>query len=312
MRTVFAGFDSADWDQNAYYSWLYALKLNMEPVRPARRRALTARFLKSEAYPDKTLVTSCGSWAQLRHDTILYAKQSYTSVGLTILQDYRHSAYVEARPAVFRQVANCARRVAYKLKAVGRSNAEVEQKLIRLGEAADRLAQIAQAELSGRQMSESDVDFCRGIGKSVKSMTTFSDQFGKAYLSERPAPVRSAAAEQKSLPRLDSETGMADPVEAEAQRVSFGRTTNEDRRMALVADVHTDPNFGRVLEAAVGDPMKLYAVVPCWGRQYLAVGACFSFYEFTKPMSERLTDAEWQALSPKPPMPEWTRSFVAP
>ncbi|MFO7650496.1 MAG: DUF3160 domain-containing protein, partial [bacterium] len=73
MRAVFAGFDTADWNQNAYYGWLYALKLNLEPVRPARRRALTARFLTSEAYPDKTLVTSCGSWAQLRHDTILYA-----------------------------------------------------------------------------------------------------------------------------------------------------------------------------------------------------------------------------------------------
>jgi hypothetical protein len=314
MRTVFAGFDSADWNQNAYYGWLHALKLNLEPVRHARRRALVARFLRSEAYPDKTLVTSCGSWAQLRHDTILYAKQSYTTaVSISVIPERRRfSAYVEAKPAVFRQVANSAGQLAFRLKSMGRLNVEVEQKLARLAETADRLAQIAQAELSGRQMSESDVDFCRGIGKSVKLMTTFSDQFGKTYLSEQPARARSAAAEQKSLPRLDAESGMADPVEAEAQRVSFGRTTNEDRRMALVADVHTEPNSGRVLEVAVGDPMRLYAVVPCWGRQYLAVGACFSFYEFTKPMSERMTDAEWQTLSPKPPMPLWTRSFVAP
>ncbi len=82
--------------------------------------------------------------------------------------------------------------------------------------------------------------------------------------------------------------------------------------MALVADVHTDPNLDsrRVLEVAVGNPCKLYAVIPFYGKRYLAVGACFSYYEFTKPMSERMTDTEWQEMNPKPDMPVWTRSFI--
>ena len=87
-------------------------------------------------------------------------------------------------------------------------------------------------------------------------------------------------------------------------------TPNVDKRMALVADVHTDPNSGSVLEEAVGNPCKVYAVIPFYGKQYLAVGACFSYYEFTKPMNQRMTDEEWQALSPRPPMPVWTKSFI--
>jgi hypothetical protein len=85
---------------------------------------------------------------------------------------------------------------------------------------------------------------------------------------------------------------------------------NVDKKMALVADVHTDAYNGRVLEEAVGNPCKVYAVIPFYGEQYLAVGACYSYYEFTKPMSARMTDEEWQALKDKPPMPVWTKSFI--
>ena len=87
-------------------------------------------------------------------------------------------------------------------------------------------------------------------------------------------------------------------------------TSEEDKKMALVADVHTDPNTGEVLQVAVGNPCELYAVIPSKGKNYLAVGACFSYYEFTKPMSERMTDKQWQELTDRPAMPEWTRSFV--
>ena len=37
-----------------------------------------------------------------------------------------------------------------------------------------------------------------------------------------------------------------------AERAELGYYTNDDSSMALVVDVHTDPNTGRVLEEAVG------------------------------------------------------------
>jgi len=51
-------------------------------------------------------------------------------------------------------------------------------------------------------------------------------------------------------------------------------------------------------------------LIPFYGRTYLAVGSCFSYYEFPKPANERMTDEEWRALDPKPPMPKWMRSLV--
>jgi hypothetical protein len=35
-----------------------------------------------------------------------------------------------------------------------------------------------------------------------------------------------------------------------------------------------------------------------------------SYYEFTWPMADRMTDKAWQELEKRPPMPEWTRSFA--
>jgi hypothetical protein len=88
-------------------------------------------------------------------------------------------------------------------------------------------------------------------------------------------------------------------------------TNDEDKDMATVADVHTDPNTETVLEVAVGHPLRVLALVPFDGKQYFATGGMFSYYEFTQPMAKRLTDAQWQEMKDRPAMPEWAKSFVA-
>ncbi len=291
MRVVFAKFDSADWSQNAYYGWLYALKLNLEPVKATSRNSLLAPFVSSIAYPDKTLVSTCGSWIQLRHDTILHFKMTASTFGLDTVIPVgrkqprpRFQAYVEPKLAVFQRLAAVAGQLRDTLKSTGRLNEEISQKLGDFVRITMRLASIAEDELAGQEMLESDVDFCRGIGGSQRGLTRFSEGFAERYLSGSD----------------------------EIQDMMGYYATSDDRKMALVADVHTDPAHGSVLEEAVGNPCKVYAVIPFYGEQYLAVGACFSYYEFTKPMSGRMTDEEWQAMSPKPDMPVWTKSFIVP
>jgi len=40
------------------------------------------------------------------------------------------------------------------------------------------------------------------------------------------------------------------------------------------------------------------------------IGGIYDYYEFTQPLSKRLTDEEWQKLSPKPEKPSWIKFFV--
>lgn len=71
--------------------------------------------------------------------------------------------------------------------------------------------------------------------------------------------------------------------------------TSEMFPAALVVDIATDPN-GQVLEAATGNPNRIYVVVPVEGKLRVAIGAVYNFYEFAQPIDERLTDKEWQKM----------------
>lgn len=64
---------------------------------------------------------------------------------------------------------------------------------------------------------------------------------------------------------------------------------------ALVTDIATDPN-GTVLEAATGHAQTIYVVVPVDGTLRLASGTVYSFYQFTWPSSDRLTDSKWRQM----------------
>jgi hypothetical protein len=83
-----------------------------------------------------------------------------------------------------------------------------------------------------------------------------------------------------------------------------------DESAALIADVHTDINTKQVLEVGNDIPAFLYVVVPMNGRQQLFVGGVYDYYEFLQPLGRRLTDEEWQQLSPKPDKPDWIEFFV--
>ncbi|MFW9976266.1 MAG: DUF3160 domain-containing protein, partial [Candidatus Thorarchaeota archaeon] len=65
---------------------------------------------------------------------------------------------------------------------------------------------------------------------------------------------------------------------------------------------------------AVGRPMVILAAVMIDGQVILTRGAVFSYYEFTWPINDRLTDESWQdliTLGEEPPLPLWTESFIA-
>jgi len=87
----------------------------------------------------------------------------------------------------------------------------------------------------------------------------------------------------------------------------------EDEEAALVADVATGGDG--VLEEAIGRVYEIYVVVPDGeGGLLIAKGGVFSYYEFTWPMDDRLTDEKWRDMldaGEAPDRPAWTGSFIA-
>jgi hypothetical protein len=69
------------------------------------------------------------------------------------------------------------------------------------------------------------------------------------------------------------------------------------KEMALVADVHSDFVSGNVLEEGVGAPQRIYvAVKDNAGGARICVGYVYSYYEFSRPIAQRMTDEQWKSL----------------
>ncbi len=90
---------------------------------------------------------------------------------------------------------------------------------------------------------------------------------------------------------------------------------------AVVVDIATNPN-GIVLEAATGNPSVIYVVVKVDGKIKIAKGSVYSFYQFSWPLEDRLTDAKWRQMlgiqadengnhnyDLSIPKPDWTGSY---
>jgi len=66
------------WTQNIYWSWLYTIRsLFTESIDKTGYPG----FMKNDSWGKKDLQSALGSWTELKHDTLLYAKQSYSEMG---------------------------------------------------------------------------------------------------------------------------------------------------------------------------------------------------------------------------------------
>jgi hypothetical protein len=264
LQNEFGQLPEEQWVENLYWSWLYALR----PLLEIRGEGYPV-FMQNQGWVDKDINTFLGSWTELRHDTILYAKQSYTMKATGIMpQPEAVKGYVEPQPEVYARLAALAKQMRTGLEGRGLLDAEYSDKLERLESLLLSLKTMAEKELAGQALSEEEYELIRNIGGILEGITTFSAKVKEEITSEA------------------------------------------DERMAIVADVHTDTNSGQVLEEGVGDAFTIYVIAPVEGQLVATQGGVFSYYEFTQPMDDRLTDEAWQALEPKPDLPIWTRSFV--
>jgi hypothetical protein len=273
-----------EWTETLYNTWIYTFQPLLEVPGEGY-----PQFMQSEAWLDKQLNTSLGSWAELKHDTILYAKQVYAELGgggdgpptpkLAL-------GYVEPVPAFYARLKALTDMTIEGLNSRGLLNEQDRSSLIRLSTIVSSLQRMAEKELRGEPLSEADYNFIRFYGGELEHLT---------------------------MAATDSDGGEGIPV------------MEEEPQAAVIADVATDPDPNgdgsappAVLEEGVGRINEIYVVVPMVaedGSFYLQVakGGTFSYYEFSWPADDRLTDEKWREMldsGQAPPLPQWTSSFL--
>jgi hypothetical protein len=102
LRYLVDSYDDDFWGMSLYNVWLNSLR----SLNPPADRTNFPFFMKTAAWHQEKLNSQLASWAQLRHDNLLYAKQSYTGgTGCS----FPHS-YIEPYPEFYGQIANFAER----------------------------------------------------------------------------------------------------------------------------------------------------------------------------------------------------------
>ena len=145
------------WEGSLYHLWLGALRV-LSPR--AERDAALPGVMRSEAGSRRMMSTQLASWAELRHDTLLYAKQSFSAVALCEYPD----AYVEPYPSFFGQVEKLASKgkalvvsLDFGTHAAGKER--IGAYFDKLGEVAATLRAIAELERQKQPLESEHLDF---------------------------------------------------------------------------------------------------------------------------------------------------------
>ncbi|MGA9139688.1 MAG: DUF3160 domain-containing protein [Methanocella sp.] len=179
LKAEFAALKAEDWTQNLYWGWLYSLLALLNEKGDGY-----PTFMKGDAWVDKELNTSLGSWTELRHDTILYAKQSYTVLATGIMQSAEAKGYVEPNPELYGRLASLAQMTYDGLQDRDLLTDTLASKLADLKEMLMQLKTISEKELTGASLTSDEYASIRYFGGRLESITTFPPEVAEAVESD--------------------------------------------------------------------------------------------------------------------------------
>jgi len=167
LTKQFAATPAATWNSNLYWGWLDTLRtLNAEV--PAGYPS----FMQNAAWRSKTLDTSLASWAELRHDTILYAKQSVTAeCGGDYVKPPTIHGYVEPNVAFYERLLALTKQSREGLNRRHLLTDEVNQKFGDVEDLLTELRDISLKELSNQKLTEEQYDDIRYIGGKIEQLS---------------------------------------------------------------------------------------------------------------------------------------------
>ncbi|MBU0732286.1 DUF3160 domain-containing protein [Patescibacteria group bacterium] len=271
LQEYIDGLDQATWTQNLYWGWMYALRpLLQEPGQGY------PSFMTNNAWFRKQLNTYISSWTELKHDTILYAKQVYAELGAGAPKEKDDRGYVEPVPEVYNRLSSLILLTEEGLDVRGLIASKDKENLERFNELVTSLRDISVKELENEDLTDKEYDLIRSYGGSLEHLwlETFSEEERKDKTTE---------------------------------------DLLNDNPAALITDVATDPN-GSVLEEATGRINQIYVVFPMDGQLRIGKGGVYSQYEFMVPLADRMTDTKWRNkldnFEDVPPYAEWQAEFL--
>ena len=303
-RNVIDSQDPSFWTNNIYSQWLWALRALSEPSSDPRY----PESMRTMAWAGKDVNTQVASWTELRHDTLLYAKEAYST---PILCSYPYG-FVEPRPDFWRRLANMA------------SNASVllSQSPFVYGEVEVGFGQY----YGGPGIASGQITALNNFAAQMAVLESISNE----ELDQEPLKSSETVFLQNTIEMTNSYFGTRQFNGWYPQLfyknffqnyMPFTADQGSDHWPAAVADVFTDTpdqmngDPGSILEEGVGSVNTLLIAVDNGTNRMIYAGPVMSQYEFENPADYRWTDSDWQytlRAGQAPARPDWTRGWLVP
>ena len=269
------------WDACVANQWMYTLQSLGDTAQSL------PYFMQSPQWQKKNLNTALASWAELKHDAILYAKQPMLAeCGDGGPEPPVVKGYVEPNVKFWEKAIALVTRMDKVLTTYNLQTEKAKAVYERIKEMAEFCRDISKKELNGGKITDEEYNQIEIIGSTVENI---------------------------SLELVSEDNEMLQ---------GWSDVVSTDKKVAVVADVFTASgenvaiNNKCVLYEGVGPAYEIYVVVEIDGSLYLTRGAVLSYREFTRLLSDpRMTDEEWQEELKKSPTggtPSWMNEIIAP
>jgi hypothetical protein len=293
-RNVIDAQQPSEWDENLYMGWLATLRELSKPTTDANY----PEVLRTKAWAMKSLNTQMASWTHLRHDTILYAKQSYTSNASC----FYPAGFVEPVPHVWSRMEKMIQRAAALIEKTPFPNGTAVKKTTR-----------GDVQTNFKELQKQQAAFLRNFAQQIGRLNTI--------VSKQLEQKELTAAEAKFLKDIVQKDRSSGHTEYNGwyTKLFWKSTTDAGQSDPLVADVHTDVptpvhgDPGCVLHQGVGNVDLLLIAIDNGKDRMVYAGPVLSHYEFEMTGMARKPDSEWRkdlSGGRLPPRPEWTREYL--
>ena len=281
LKAVKNRMGEIDWQETIITQWMNTLKV----LNTSDKDQKLPYFMGTPEWAKKDLNAALASWAELKHDAILYAKQPMgAECGGGGPPEPVVKGYVEPNVSFWKKAIELLNNTAKLLKDEKLMTEKLEGATERIREEAEFLLRVSEKELAGKELSDEEYSQIEYIGATFENI---------------------------SLDLLR---------EKNQDLYGWSDVQGADKKVAIVADVYTanaDNNPDKsILFEAVGDADEIYVVVEIGGYLYLTRGSVLSYREFIQPIDQpRLTDEEWQQQlegNPRKGVPEWMKRIIVP
>ena len=171
LKDEFDTLDQSEWNTNLYWSWLYTLKALIEDLPEGY-----PNFMRTQAWQRHQLQTALASWTQLRHDTILYAKQSYGAGRGAPVPTPPPPGYIEPMPVFWGRLLALMQMTSKGLDDLNVLTPEARQQFDELETMLQQMIEIVDKQLTNEPLSIEDRQFIKSLPGTLDSILTGTEE----------------------------------------------------------------------------------------------------------------------------------------